>query len=145
MVPFTVTISDEEKDKHLPEKLKSELDGILAWAARGCLDWQRVGLAEPNEVRQATATYQAEQDIVQRFICECCLVHPAVRVKASALLEAYQHWSGDRLMSLHSFGQRLRDKGFQSKRGHGGRYFWIGIGFASDATGEQGEQDSNDF
>ena len=44
LVPFVVTIPEEAKDKVLPEKLKAEVPGILAWAVRGCLDWQRGGL-----------------------------------------------------------------------------------------------------
>src|SRR5262249_32676277 len=124
--------------KALPEKLKAELPGILAWAVQGCLDWQRYGLGEPDEVRKATSDYQCEQDTVQGFIGECCVVHPDVRVKASLLLEAYHGWSGDRLRSVQAFGQRLGEKGFQSKRGHGGGYFWHGIGLPSTPAGEHG-------
>jgi putative DNA primase/helicase len=36
LVPFTVTIPPEERDEGLPEKLKAELPGILAWMIRGC-------------------------------------------------------------------------------------------------------------
>ena len=50
LIPFTVTITEEEKDTELPEKLRGELSGILAWAVRGCMEWQRVGLAEPEAV-----------------------------------------------------------------------------------------------
>ncbi len=46
LVPFTVTISDEEKDKKLPAKLRAELPGILNWALRGCLEWMSRGLGE---------------------------------------------------------------------------------------------------
>jgi len=38
LIPFTVTIPPEERDKQLLEKLQRELPGILAWAVRGCLD-----------------------------------------------------------------------------------------------------------
>jgi putative DNA primase/helicase len=41
LIPFTVTIPPAERDEHLPEKLKSELPGILAWMIEGCLDWIR--------------------------------------------------------------------------------------------------------
>ncbi|PLS83054.1 MAG: hypothetical protein CYG60_22800, partial [Actinobacteria bacterium] len=54
LIPFDVTIPEEEQDPRLPEKLQAELPGILAWAVRGCLDWQRDGLAEPEEVKAAT-------------------------------------------------------------------------------------------
>jgi putative DNA primase/helicase len=60
LVPFTVTIPDEEKDRNLPAKLRAEWPGILAWAVRGCLDWQKYGLGEPEAVRAATDAYRAE-------------------------------------------------------------------------------------
>jgi putative DNA primase/helicase len=128
LTPFTVTIPDEEKDKHLPEKLKAELPGILAWVVRGCLDWQRHGLGEPEEVRQATAEYQAEMDLVAGFIAERCFVHPDARAQAGALLEAYQAWCGDKSMTGKTLSQRLKDKGYQNKPGARGYVFYHGLG-----------------
>jgi putative DNA primase/helicase len=136
LVPFTVTIPEEEKDKALPEKLKGELPGVLNWCIQGCLDWQRHGLGEPDEVRQATSKYRAEQDTVQGFLDECCVLHPEARVKSSALLEAYHEWSGDRVMTSPAFRERLKERGFESKRGHGGAYFWHGVGLAQPGAGE---------
>jgi len=132
LVPFTVTISPEEKDKDLAEELKGELPGILNWALRGCLDWQRYGLGEPDEVRQATAEYQAEQDTVQGFIDECCHVHAEAKAQSSALLAAFITWSGDKLMTAPAFRKRMKDKGFQSTEGTGGRYFWRGLALKQD-------------
>src|SRR4029077_1878469 len=40
LVPFNVTIPDADQDKELPNKLRCELPGILAWALKGCLEWQ---------------------------------------------------------------------------------------------------------
>jgi putative DNA primase/helicase len=129
LVPFTVTITEEEKDKDLPAKLRDELPGILAWAVRGCLAWQQHhSLGEPEQVKQATDAYQVEMDTVQRFINECCLVHKEVRVKVSALFDAYVAWSGDRLTTQPAFNDRLRSKGFETtdRTKHG--FFWLGIG-----------------
>jgi P4 family phage/plasmid primase-like protien len=128
LVPFTVTIPDDEKDKRLPEKLKAEWPGILAWAVRGCLDWQKYGLGEPDEVRVATDAYRAEQDLVAGFISECCFVHPSVKAAAGALFDAYCEWSGDKLLTQKAFGQRLRDMGYEATRGHGGVRLYHGIG-----------------
>ena len=61
LVPFDVKIPQEERDKHLPEKLQSELPGILAWAVRGCVKWQEKGLGEPTEVLEATQEYREEE------------------------------------------------------------------------------------
>ena len=54
LIPFTQTIPPEERDPNLAEKLKEEWPGILAWAIEGCLEWQRIGLAPPSAVVEAT-------------------------------------------------------------------------------------------
>jgi putative DNA primase/helicase len=61
LLPFTVTIPPEERDRDLPEKLKAEWPGILRWMIQGCLEWQRLGLAPPQAVRDATAAYAASR------------------------------------------------------------------------------------
>jgi putative DNA primase/helicase len=60
-IPFTVSIPEERQDKELANKLMTELAGILAWAVRGCLEWQRTGLGVPEEVREATEGYRTER------------------------------------------------------------------------------------
>ena len=40
MIPFTVTIPPEERDRGLAEKLKAEWPGVLQWMIEGCLEWQ---------------------------------------------------------------------------------------------------------
>src|SRR5262249_217737 len=120
LVPFAVTIADEEKDKALPDKLRRELPGILNCAIPACLDWQKNGLGEPDEVRQATSKYQAEQDTVQGFLNECCRLHAEAKVQSSALLKAYHEWSGDLDMTSRGFRERLNAKGYDSKQGTGG-------------------------
>jgi putative DNA primase/helicase len=120
----------------LLDKLKAELPGILAWAVRGCPDWQECGLVEPDEVREATKKYRAAQDSVQGFLDECCLQHPEARVKASTLLDAYHEWSGDKLMTVPGFRERMKDKGFENKRYPTG-WFWLGIGLLQAGEDER--------
>ncbi len=68
LVPFGVVIPEPERDNELAEKLQSEWPAILRWAVAGCLAWQRGGLAEPEQVKVATAEYRAEQDVLGEFI-----------------------------------------------------------------------------
>jgi len=67
LIPFTETIQPSEQDKKLPEKLRGELSGILAWVVEGCLEWQREGLQAPKEVRKATGQYRSEMDVIGAF------------------------------------------------------------------------------
>jgi putative DNA primase/helicase len=72
LLPFTVTIPPEDRDRDLPEKLKAEWPGILRWMIQGCLEWQRIGLAPPQVVRDATAAYLEAEDAVGAWIEERC-------------------------------------------------------------------------
>lgn len=135
-IPFTVTIPEDEQDKDLPQKLKAELPGILAWALRGCLTWVHKGLMPPEEVIAATAEYRTSMDVIGRFIDECCLVNPQVRVKASALYDAYKHWceeTRESPITMTAFGSRMEDRGFT--RDKTGIVWRVGIGLP--ATTEQ--------
>jgi putative DNA primase/helicase len=138
LVPFLKTFWNPDKgetgpdelmqDKDLPAKLKAESEGILAWAVRGCLEWQRNGLQIPETVRAATEDYRCEQDVLGRFVNECCLTGQAYRVKFSSLfesLEAYCNDNGDNLPSRKFVGMYLKDKGFEDQ--HSGTRWYLGI------------------
>jgi putative DNA primase/helicase len=116
LVPFVIQIPTKERDKALDARLQQELSGILAWAVRGCLEWQHLGeLQEPPAVLEATAGYQAEMDTLGRFLDECCMVSPQVRVKMGVLYDAYKQWcatAGEHPISLTAMGIRLDEKGF---------------------------------
>lgn len=135
LVPFTVTIPEEQRDKHLFEKLKQELPGILTWAVKGCLLWQQEGLNPPDAVKAATESYRAEMDVTAAFIDECCIIKDFAKTAAGDLYKAYTEWcneNGERSESQKAFGMRLTERGFTRMRGTGGRYFWEGIGLVND-------------
>jgi putative DNA primase/helicase len=140
LVPFAVRIPDDEQDKHLKDKLMAESTGILAWAVRGCLEWQRDGLSEPEAVKQATAGYRAEMDVLGDFIEDRCVVAEIALVSAKNLYSTYHQWcdeSGERSMTQKAMGLRLAERGFDSARmGKTRIRTWLGIGLADDATGE---------
>jgi putative DNA primase/helicase len=116
LVPFTVTISEAEKDKDLKDKLKAELPGILNWFLRGCQDWREYGLMEPEEVTRATDLYRRDQDIVQRFLDEQCTLDPQATVEAGSLFAEYRIWSDDVLMTRAKFKEHMQNRGFEQKR-----------------------------
>jgi putative DNA primase/helicase len=131
LTPFSVSISDKEKDRELPEKLQAEHAGILAWAVRGCLAWQREGLGEPAAVEEATSQYRQSQDTLARFIEECCIVAPNARARTGDLLKAYRKWSGNDHATQRWLGEALIEKGYG--RHPSGGYVWrIGIGLKDE-------------
>jgi putative DNA primase/helicase len=116
LIPFNVTIPEAKQDKHLEEKLKTELPGILAWAVQGCLDWQKNGLQTPEEVKHATNGYRDEMDTIGAFISDCCVVIQDAKVQSGKLYEAYKKWceeNGEFTLTKRVFGTRLSEKEFE--------------------------------
>jgi len=114
LVPFTVTIAPEERDKDLPRKLLDEAPGILAWAVRGCLEWQHVGLGDPPTVIQATKTYREESDLLGAFFDTRLRFDPNERLLKSELTKHLKAWAdelGLRLMPPRQVAARLKAKG----------------------------------
>jgi putative DNA primase/helicase len=129
LVPFTVTIPENERDPDLTEKLKAELPGVLAWAVAGCLAWQAEGLRAPEAITAATKEYRDESDVIATFISERCKAGPDCEVSKAGLYEAYAEWcekSGERPLSKKELGARLMEKGFLDDRTKKSR-FWRGI------------------
>lgn len=118
-VDFPVTIPPEKQDHQLEQKLKAELPGILQWAVKGCLEYQRVGLKPPPSVKAATAEYRSEQDVVGEFIETCFRVGTEYTTTNTELWKAYQEWSnatGERTLSSRSLSVRLKERGFEATR-----------------------------
>jgi putative DNA primase/helicase len=125
-----VTIPEEEQDQDLIDKLSEELPGILAWAVRGCLEWQETGLKPPKEVLQATKAYRDEMDILADFVEECCIVDSTIQAAAKELYEAYEEWceeNGEAPIKKRTFGTKLKERGFIPAKS-GGRRMWRGLG-----------------
>jgi putative DNA primase/helicase len=121
LVPFDVTISQEDQDAALTDKLLSEIDGLLAWAVRGCLDWQRDGLATPQAVTLATNGYQKDSDFVGQWLAERTTFANAtpvpINTSAERLFKDYKQWcesSGLNPMTKPVLGRRLVERGLKS-------------------------------
>lgn len=114
LVPWTVTVAERDQDKDLSAKLRAELPGILAWAVRGCLDWQSVGLAEPFEVTGAGAEFRQESDILAGFFASQCVLEADARESCKALRKAYEGWCDDlghRPVGARTLWRRVRELG----------------------------------
>jgi putative DNA primase/helicase len=120
LIPFNASIPKAQQHKRLIEKLRNEGPGILAWAVRGCLDWQRAcDLGSPKVVTDAVDTYREEMDIVAEFLAECCSIDPEAMVSFTELYSEFSRWCGDRRetpISSTAFGKRLAEKGYAPHR-----------------------------
>lgn len=116
LVPFTVTIPEEERDPELAEKLREELPGILRWAVDGCLAWQRERLGTPARVREATEQYREEEDPLADFFDSVCVIESGASVNATELFNAYEGWAGKDHMKQTSFGRLLTQRGYLARK-----------------------------
>ena len=119
LIPFNVTIPEDEVDPDLGQKLLKELPGILNWAIEGCLVWQKEGLGLPAEVAEATEAYRNEMDVLGGFFDECCILNPLARVTKRDFYEAYVQWaerSRETVLSQRKIGMMMMERGFTEVR-----------------------------
>lgn len=127
LVPFTVTIPAEKRDKSLPEKLKAEGPAILRWAIEGALMWQAKGLCVPASIAAASQEYFDDEDTLGQFLAD--ETEPAASgyfVSASDLHQRFAQWC--QAQGLQDWTQRtlvkeLKTRGFQEMRRTSGRGF----------------------
>ena len=137
LIPFCVRIPESERDPNLLERLKAELPGILAWAVKGCLEWQREGLKPPKEVQAAVSEYRTEMDVIGAFLAECCVEMEHCRVAARDIYRAYAEWcksGGEHPVNQRRFGLALTERGFEKDKTREG-IVYRGIGLTT-ATNE---------
>lgn len=138
LIPFSVQFTDDSsprKDPTMEERLTAELPGILAWAVAGCLDWQKHGLGTASAVKAATASYQAEMDVLAAWLGDCCVMHRNAKARASALYRTYAEWcerGGEHAENQRKFGQRLAERGLQRYSNDG--VWYRGIGLRAEGT-----------
>jgi putative DNA primase/helicase len=129
LIPFTKTFAGDRCDRHLSEKLESELPGILAWAVAGCRQWQESGLGIAAAVRAATKSYKGDMDLFGQFLSDRCVRDDLREVAAGEIYAAYKDWAvaaGERPQSQRWLSLRLSERGFDSRKRNGIKY-WLGL------------------
>jgi putative DNA primase/helicase len=119
LIPFVVTITPEERDPELGSKLVKEYPGILHWVIQGCLEWQKVGLAPPTTVKEATNHYLENEDAIKLWLEECCALDASYWTAVGILFERWEAWAkarGEFVGSARHFSQRLEANGFRPYR-----------------------------
>lgn len=117
MLPFIH--KPEMPDHMLEEKLKDEAPRILAWALRGCLDWQNHGLGRPETVTAATDEYFEDQDVFGQWIEDNCETGPRLWDQPAALFNDWSKYakaSGEDAGTMVAFTGRLKKQGFKQGR-----------------------------
>jgi putative DNA primase/helicase len=128
LVPFTVNIPLNKQDKDLAEKLKAEWPAILHWLIQGCLEWQRIGLAAPKVVTDATEEYLADEDTITAWIEDRCIRDNNAWESTNDLFGSYSHWaqkSGEKIGTKKEFRHGLDKTNFMRfQRTSGGNGYY---------------------
>jgi putative DNA primase/helicase len=127
---------DPHTDKTLLSKLAGESSGILNWAIQGCLEYQREGLRKPAAVKNATAEYRQQMDVLAQFLDHCCHTGQDLHAGATALYQRFLRFGGQG--SQTDFGLALGERGFLRERATSGplkgNIIWRGIGLADEGS-----------
>lgn len=118
LVPFNQKFEGARRDNDLPEKLKAEYPGILAWFIEGARKWADSGLAIPEPVLTASRDYMAEQNDIGLWLTECCTQKSGASASSAGAYNSFAKWKekqGEHAPSNKSFSQRL-ERLFTKKR-----------------------------
>jgi putative DNA primase/helicase len=138
---------EKRKDNDLERNLRVEASGILAWLVRGCLKYLELGgLAPPEAVTEATRAYRSAEDLVGRFLAECCEIKDGLETQAAVLYDNFRWWYGREVsrkweFSGVRFAEALKKKGFskQKKSAH----YWLNIALTEDFQAERREAEAS--
>ncbi len=124
--PHTFRSTDLE-DKDLPEKLRAEAEGVLAWMVAGAREWWRrrssgsTGLEPPDSVLLEVGAWKLANDRLEEWYASECTRAGGVRGYIGDLRQSYYAWTkrtgvadADRL-NEREFGRRIQ-KDFPSKQ-----------------------------
>ena len=114
IVPFTVTIPEEERDPQLQAKLRSEWPEILNWMLEGHMAWRDYRLAPPEDVRNATEKYLLSNDTLGAWLDDRCLREGSAEGKV--LYNDYVQWceeQGESPWRRRGWSDAMIDRGFQ--------------------------------
>ncbi len=134
VVPWEQHLTREERDHTLPDRLKTEYAGILAWMVGGLLDYLDHGFVEPESVQLASADYKQDSDPLTSFLNTCVQMEPEGRVQSSVLYATFCAWAkaaGEREWTQKGFSQALKAKGLASKASNG--MHWLGLKLIREA------------
>jgi putative DNA primase/helicase len=131
LVPFTITVPPEKRDKDLQNKLLAERNAIFEWGVQGCLAWQREGLALPESVVSATKEYFEAEDALGRWLEERCLRVPSAKSLTTELFTDWKQWAeaaGEFVGPQRRFSDLLLTRGLEKWRNSVGLRGYQGVG-----------------
>lgn len=133
VIPFNKVIPDDLQDKDLKYKLMDEMPQILGWIIKGCVEWQKVGLKEPDKLKQAQHEYRSEMDVVQRWVDEVCVIDANCKETSTTLFDNFSNYvkaNKEFQLSHTMFGRNMSKKFI--KKTYSGVTYYMGLRLKKD-------------
>lgn len=154
LVPFSTTIEKKTDKPNYADYLFQNAGGaVLQWVITGAMDFIKNGcrLEPPEAVRKATDKYRDQENWLQNFFDECCMVKkteaentPSIFIGVGALYDAYKEYAdrtGTYRRSMPDFNRAMETAGFIKRTVSGGYKHWQGIDLKNRLyMNPQGEQ-----
>jgi putative DNA primase/helicase len=137
LIPFTITVPPEKRDKQLQAKLLIERNAIFEWGIQGCLAWQREGLIAPESVVSATHEYFEAEDALGRWLEERCVRVTSAKSLTTELFSDWKQWAeaaGEFVGPQRRFSDLLLTRGLEKWRNSVGLRGYQGIGLKEVRT-----------
>ena len=112
--------------------------GSSRWMLEGCLEWQRIGLAPPRAVLDATEAYFEEEDSIAQFIDGECVQQARAKTAIEELLGRWKRRSEARSElpgTCRWFVRQTVGRGFAQARLPGGTKALEGLGLRDISSG----------
>lgn len=141
-ISFNYRVPENKTDRALGLTLLGELEGIMARAVEGCIEWQHAGLRPPASVRQSVADLREDMDPVGEAVGQLTVESTnGHKLRHSALYDAYQGWcreNGIRFpVSSKTLMKRMKGKGHELVVGRANARCWLGIQLREGESNEE--------
>ncbi len=110
----------KRKDRELPDRLRSNLPGILADLVMACLEWQRDGIMPPQRIKAAAEEVHRSEDHLGRFLDQVVQAEPENRLEFKTFYANFKSWYEETIddkakyiPSKKSVGKDMRERGYQ--------------------------------
>ncbi len=129
-LPFKMNF-EATKDLDLASKLSKELPGVLNWLIAGLQQWQKIGMAEPESVLQATEEIRIDSDTFGQYLGDRSRKVPGAQTPAAAFYLDYRLYcdllfEGKYAIGHKQFGINLLERGYLKKHTEKGN-IWLDV------------------
>ena len=133
LVPWRLSVPEEQRDRDLPRKLSASGEAVLRWAIDGCRAYLAAGrLPACHCIDSGTRAYRMEQDMVGAWLADTYAVdtwradisRSSNWTPTSLVLESSKRWceaNHARPWAANVLGQELQQRGCQAEKRGGVR------------------------